>query len=41
MALNRAQMLVHDDEALAQFHADHHIPDDIIIERLGPNDDAD
>ncbi|GFS31845.1 hypothetical protein Acr_00g0019510 [Actinidia rufa] len=41
MALNRAQLLVHDDEALAQFRVDYRIPDDLVIERLGPNDDAD
>ncbi|GFZ21895.1 hypothetical protein Acr_29g0010570 [Actinidia rufa] len=41
MALNRAQMLVRDSEALAQFHVDHRIPDDVVIERPGPNDDAD
>ncbi|GFS37066.1 hypothetical protein Acr_00g0049540 [Actinidia rufa] len=41
MALNRAQMLVRNSEALAQFRVDHRIPDDIVIERPGPNDDAD
>ncbi|GFY94694.1 hypothetical protein Acr_10g0000790 [Actinidia rufa] len=41
MALNQAQLLVHDDEALARFRVDHKIPDDVVIERLGPNDDAD
>ncbi|GFZ01113.1 hypothetical protein Acr_14g0007480 [Actinidia rufa] len=41
MALNRAQMLVRDSEALAQFRVDHRIPDDVVIERPGPNDDAD
>ncbi|GFS35057.1 hypothetical protein Acr_00g0037560 [Actinidia rufa] len=41
MALNRAQMLVRDSEALAQFRADHRIPDDVVIECPGPNDDAD
>ena len=34
-------MLVHDDEALGQFCADHNIPDDVLIERPDPNDDAD
>ncbi|GFZ19654.1 hypothetical protein Acr_28g0003590 [Actinidia rufa] len=34
-------MLVRDSEALAQFRVDHRIPDDVIIERPGPNDDAD
>ncbi|GFZ09861.1 hypothetical protein Acr_21g0004600 [Actinidia rufa] len=41
MALNRAQMLVRDSEALAQFCVDHRISNDVVIERLGPNDDAD
>ncbi|GFS37064.1 hypothetical protein Acr_00g0049530 [Actinidia rufa] len=41
MALNRAQMLVRDSEALAQFRVDHRIPDDVVIERPGPNDNAD
>ncbi|GFZ14403.1 hypothetical protein Acr_24g0005930 [Actinidia rufa] len=41
MTLNQAQLLVHDGEALAQFRADHRIPDDVVIERSGPNDDAD
>ena len=41
MALNRTQLLVHDDEALARFCADHNIPDDILIEKQGPSDDAD
>ncbi|GFZ00552.1 hypothetical protein Acr_14g0001870 [Actinidia rufa] len=41
MALNRAQLLVHDDKALAQFHVDHSIPDDVVIEWPRPNDDAD
>ncbi|GFZ12773.1 pyruvate dehydrogenase complex E1 alpha subunit [Actinidia rufa] len=41
MALNRAQMLVRDSEALAQFRVDHRIPNDVVIERPGPNDDAD
>ncbi|GFS37204.1 hypothetical protein Acr_00g0050620 [Actinidia rufa] len=41
MELNWAQLLVHDDEALARFCADHRIPDDVVIERPRPNDDAD
>ncbi|GFZ16069.1 hypothetical protein Acr_25g0004780 [Actinidia rufa] len=41
MALNQAQMLVCDCEALAQFHVDHRILDDVVIERPVPNDDAD
>ncbi|GFZ06842.1 hypothetical protein Acr_18g0010120 [Actinidia rufa] len=40
MELNRAQLLVHDDAALAQFRADHNIPDNVFIERLDPNEDA-
>ncbi|GFS32081.1 hypothetical protein Acr_00g0020710 [Actinidia rufa] len=34
-------MLVRDSEALAQFCVDHRIPDDVVIERPGPNDDVD
>ncbi|GFY95164.1 hypothetical protein Acr_10g0005490 [Actinidia rufa] len=34
-------MLVRDSEALVQFRVDHRIPDDVVIERPGPNDDAD
>ncbi|GFZ17278.1 hypothetical protein Acr_26g0005480 [Actinidia rufa] len=34
-------MLVRDSEALAQFRVDHRIPDDVVIEHPGPNDDAD
>ncbi|GFS41428.1 hypothetical protein Acr_00g0074240 [Actinidia rufa] len=34
-------MLVRDSEALAQFRVNHRIPDDVVIERPGPNDDAD
>jgi len=41
MALNRAQMLVRDSEAIAQFRLDYRIPDNVVIERPGPNDDAD
>ncbi|GFS32934.1 hypothetical protein Acr_00g0025460 [Actinidia rufa] len=33
MALNRAQLLVHDDEALARFCVNFCIPDNVIIER--------
>ncbi|GFY91179.1 hypothetical protein Acr_07g0013750 [Actinidia rufa] len=40
MELNRAQLLVHDDVVLAQFCVDHNIPDNVLIERLGPNEDA-
>ncbi|GFY97773.1 hypothetical protein Acr_12g0003140 [Actinidia rufa] len=41
MALNWAQLLVHDGEALAQFRTEHRIPNDVVIEWPGPNDDAD
>ncbi|GFY92773.1 S-adenosyl-L-methionine-dependent methyltransferases superfamily protein [Actinidia rufa] len=41
MTLNQAQMLIRVSEALAQFRVDHRIPDDVVIERPGPNDDAD
>ncbi|GFS36377.1 hypothetical protein Acr_00g0045630 [Actinidia rufa] len=41
MALNQAQLLVHANEALDRFHTDHRILNDVVIERLGPNDDAD
>ncbi|GFY86368.1 hypothetical protein Acr_05g0000070 [Actinidia rufa] len=34
-------MLVRNNEALAQFRVDYRIPDDVIIERPGPNNDAD
>ncbi|GFY92591.1 hypothetical protein Acr_08g0009870 [Actinidia rufa] len=40
MVLNRAQMLIRDSEALAQFRVDHRILDNVVIERLGPNDDG-
>ena len=40
MALNRAQLLVHNDEALARFYADHRIPDNVIIEKLALMDDV-
>ncbi|GFZ19810.1 hypothetical protein Acr_28g0005150 [Actinidia rufa] len=40
MALNWDQLLVHDDVALAQFRANHNIPDNVLIERPGPNEDA-
>ena len=41
MALNRAQLLVHDNEAPAQFCVDHRISDNVIIERPCANDNAD
>ncbi|GFZ00578.1 hypothetical protein Acr_14g0002130 [Actinidia rufa] len=41
MALNWAQLLVHDDEALARFRANHRIPDDVLIERPSPNNATD
>ena len=40
MELNWAQLLVHDDATLAQFRADHNIPDDVLIERACLNEDA-
>ena len=40
MELNWAQLLVHDDAALVQFRANHNIPDNVLIERSGPNEDA-
>ena len=40
MELNRAQLLVHDDEALARFRMDHNILDYILIERPSPNENA-
>ena len=33
-------MLIHDDAALAKFHRDRNIPNDILIKRPGPNEDA-
>ncbi|GFZ20000.1 hypothetical protein Acr_28g0007050 [Actinidia rufa] len=41
MVTNWAQLLVHDNAALAQFRANHRIPNDVQIERLGPNDNVD
>ncbi|GFY90941.1 hypothetical protein Acr_07g0011370 [Actinidia rufa] len=41
MALNGAQLLVHDEEALAQFRVDHRIPKNVVIERPGPDDNVD
>ena len=41
MALNWAQLLVHDDEALIRLCVYHRIPENVVIERPGPNDDAD
>ncbi|GFZ14239.1 hypothetical protein Acr_24g0004290 [Actinidia rufa] len=38
MEFNRAQCLVHDDATLAQFRTNHGIPNDILIERSGPNE---
>ncbi|GFZ19812.1 hypothetical protein Acr_28g0005170 [Actinidia rufa] len=40
MELNWDQLLVHDDVALAQFRANHNILDNVLTERLGPNEDA-
>ncbi|GFS41378.1 hypothetical protein Acr_00g0073970 [Actinidia rufa] len=41
MALNWAQLLAHDNESLARFRVDHRIPNNVVIERPGPNNDAD
>ncbi|GFS37635.1 hypothetical protein Acr_00g0053170 [Actinidia rufa] len=38
--LNRAQLLVHDDEALDKFRRDHGIPNEVLIERPRPRKDA-
>ena len=40
MELNRAQLLVHNDAIMNKFRRDHSIPNDVLIERLGPNEDA-
>ncbi|GFS38206.1 hypothetical protein Acr_00g0056230 [Actinidia rufa] len=40
MELNRAQLLVHGGTTLAQFCADHYIPNNILIERPDPSEDA-
>ena len=40
MELNRTQLLVHDNEALAKLCRDHIILDDVLIERPGPNEEA-
>ncbi|GFZ09640.1 hypothetical protein Acr_21g0002390 [Actinidia rufa] len=40
MELNQAQLLVHDDVALARFRRDHEIPNDVLVERPGPNEVA-
>ncbi|GFY91020.1 hypothetical protein Acr_07g0012160 [Actinidia rufa] len=40
MELNNAQLLVHEDATIAQFRVDHNIPNDVMIERFGPNEDA-
>ena len=40
MALNQAQLLVHDDKALTRFCFEHCIIDDVMIKIPGPNDDA-
>ncbi|GFS42840.1 hypothetical protein Acr_00g0082000 [Actinidia rufa] len=40
MELNRAQLLVHDDEDLNKFRTDHGIPMDVQIEHPGPNKDS-
>ncbi|GFZ04422.1 hypothetical protein Acr_16g0010460 [Actinidia rufa] len=40
LALNRARLLVHDDEALERFRAIYGIPTNVIIEHPGPNEVA-
>ena len=40
MELNRAQRLVHDDAALAQFRSEHDILDNVPIERPRANEVA-
>ena len=40
MELNRVQLLVHDEFAMNKFRSDHSILDDVRIERLGSNKDA-
>ena len=39
MVLNQVHLVVHDDEALAQFCADRNILGNFIIKRPSPNDD--
>ena len=38
MELNRAQLLVHNDEVLKNFRRTYIIPVNVLIEHLGPND---
>ncbi|GFS36783.1 hypothetical protein Acr_00g0048010 [Actinidia rufa] len=40
MDLNQAQLPVHNDAALNEFRIDHGIPDNVQIERPGPNENA-
>ena len=40
MELNRVQLLVHDDTTLAKFYVDHNILNNVLIESLGPSEDA-
>ncbi|GFS33071.1 hypothetical protein Acr_00g0026180 [Actinidia rufa] len=40
MELNRAQLLIYDKVAMNKFRSDHGIPNDVRIERLEPNKDA-
>ena len=40
MELNRVQLLVHDDTALAKFYVDHNILNNVLIESLSPSEDA-
>ncbi|GFY96628.1 hypothetical protein Acr_11g0009340 [Actinidia rufa] len=40
MELSRPQLLVHNDAVMNKFRSDHGIPNDILIEKPGPNEDA-
>ena len=40
MEFIRVQFLVYDDVALNKFRIDHGIPEDVHIDRFGPNKDA-
>ncbi|GFS46168.1 hypothetical protein Acr_00g0100550 [Actinidia rufa] len=40
MELNRAHKLVHDDTAMEKLRTDHNIPNDIMIDKLRPREDA-
>ena len=40
MELNRGQLLIHNDSTLEKFRGDYGIPNDVQIEHLCPNEDA-